>query len=192
MAGQRSGARLLSSLSAHAAIIGFSGSWAPPTWTTTILGDVNPGGGANGSVDTSGAPGSITLNGGNDPTDVLGCPAFLACEIDFSHAVAGATGISFDWDYASNDSAGAQLDAFGVIIDGAQIQLSDPGGQSTQHGHSSFEALHSFAFYMNCGDCLSGNAVVNVSQLRVPEPATLALVGLGLLGFGAQRRARRA
>ena len=44
---------LTATLSAHATIIGFSGSWAPATWTTTIVGAVNGGGANNGTVNTA-------------------------------------------------------------------------------------------------------------------------------------------
>jgi hypothetical protein len=47
----------------------FIGAYDPANWTTTLFG-TSPGGG--GSVDTSGAPDSITLLGGNSGCSVSG------------------------------------------------------------------------------------------------------------------------
>ena len=186
---------LTATLSAHATIIGFSGSWAPATWTTTIVGAVNGGGANNGTVNTAGAPNSITLNGGNDPTDSIGCvPGFLLCEIQFTHATPGNLPINFHWSYVSNDSSGGpQFDFFGVLLaGGTHVQLSNPGGLANQQGDYSFTPpAGTVGFYINCTDCSFGNAAVTISGLQVPEPTSMALVGLGLLGMGALRRQSR-
>ncbi len=44
---------------------GFAGSYAPSEWTVENFTDLSFGGVVEGSVDTSGAPGSITIIGSN-------------------------------------------------------------------------------------------------------------------------------
>src|SRR4051794_5723717 len=80
---------LLMSYPALADIIDFTGPFAPGTWVTTFVGDVNPAGPTNdGSV--SATPASVTLTGGNDPGDVIGCTSGLfSCEIRFTHSTVG-------------------------------------------------------------------------------------------------------
>lgn len=179
---------LAASMPAGAGIVDFAGDFAPGSWTTTIVGSVDGGGANNGSVDTSGAPGSIVLNGGDDPLAV-GCLGGT-CEIRFTHASLGKSPFSFHWDYLSNDSSGSpQFDFFGVLVDGVHRQLSDPGsGAVRQSGDLTINPVSSFGWYVDCFDCTSGNAQVTISSLAIPEPASMALVGLGLLGVGAWRR----
>ncbi|MFM7326085.1 MAG: PEP-CTERM sorting domain-containing protein, partial [Nodosilinea sp.] len=72
---------------------GFSGDYDPIFWG---LGNVD----ADGSVDETGAPGSITLFGGNDGSGLQGNTLYgttLAGSI--------ASYVSFDWAYGSFDDA---------------------------------------------------------------------------------------
>lgn len=176
----------------------FSGPYAPANWTTTLTG-TPPGGG--GSVDASGAPASITLNGGDSPCITM------PCHLDYTIAAPGSGTLSFHWDYQTTDLA-PDFDLFLVLNNGTAVQLSDDLGPSTQSGNYSFAvtAGQIVGFRLDCTDCSGGAATVTISNfsgpLAAPPPAaavlpvpTLEFYGLAgltaLLGVFASRRLRR-
>lgn len=111
------------------ALADFSGAYAPGNWTTTLSG-TPPGGG--GSVNPSGAPASIILNGGN-----AGCSSSGSCILDFTITAPASGPVTFRWDYVTQDAA-PYYDLF-LLLDGVgAIQLSNDGGSSTQSGTENF------------------------------------------------------
>lgn len=94
-------------------------------------------------------------------------------------------------------------DIFSVVIDGAPAVLtsipgsgtetSDPDAAFDVEPYSKFSIVlaagaHTVDIFADTSPFGSGGAFVEVETARVPVPATLALLGLGLLGLGWSRR----
>jgi PEP-CTERM motif-containing protein len=170
------------SLPARADIIGFTGPFNPGTWTTTFVGTLNlSAGGGPGS--TTMTPSTLTMVGGDTGMDVgLGCMSGNGtCEIRITHA--GAPPLHFHWSYSTVDEP--TFDPFGMLVDGVHLQLASVNGTS---GDVNLSATTSFGWYINCTDCTSGAATAVITAFQVAEPASLALLGLGLAIFACRRR----
>lgn len=168
---------------AQADLIGFSGAYDPANWTLSNV-PVNLGGIVGGSVDTSGAPASIVLRGGNNGLYNVGWTTWTIA--------APASGlVSFDWSYLSYDGWGPAWDPAGWVLNGAYTQLSG-GGANSQSGSASFSvtAGDTFGFYVRTYDGLDGGGTITPSNFSAPtpEPATLLLVGGPLVLAGLRRR----
>lgn len=161
------------------ALTQFAGDYAPGNWTQTIQGD--------GSIDTSGAPASITLTGANDGGGNQ--------NTDFTIAAPTAGTVSFDWSYTTTDIA--FYDPFGYLLNGAFTQLTDDGGSSNQSGSASFSVLAGdmFGFRQNSLDSCCGRASTTISNFNGPiapasVPGPLPILGVGA-AFAYSRRLRR-
>jgi hypothetical protein len=168
---------------AHADVVGFSGVYAPGQWSTTLSGTPG-GGGAPVGVTNDGS--TLTLTGG-DGACLLG-----PCQLLYGITVPGPEqALLFHWAYDTTDIDGPAFEAFGIVVDGVYTQLTDPGGSAFQSGdyRVSLTAGSQFAWYVDCADCILGNAVATITNFQaLPEPASLALVGFGLLAAAAGRR----
>ncbi|MEB3277536.1 MAG: PEP-CTERM sorting domain-containing protein [Lyngbya sp.] len=153
---------------------GFSDGYEVENWTFQ-------NNNADGFVNTSNAPESITLTGGNNGSGAFGSSWYTATSL--------ADGlVSFDWSYITNDIDGPNWDPFGYILNGVFTTLTSSGGGTNQSGSVSFAVLAGdlFGFGVNTTDNGLGAATVTVSNFEapqsVPEPGTIA--ALGLIGLG--------
>lgn len=156
-----------------ATVFGFQGPYDPINWT---FANSN----ADGSVNTSGAPASISLTGGDNGSGFSGTT-------DYTTTAAAAGTVTFDWDYSTND--GPFYDRFGYLLNGSFTQVTNNGGGVVQNGTSTFNVLagDSFGFRIFTTDNIFGPGSVTISNFSapIPEPSTvLSLLVLGGLGAG--------
>lgn len=182
------------SMSASADFSGFSGYYAPTQWTIGHTAD------DFGSVDVTGAPGSITLTGSNStPVDGDGNPNYdLFGRVDFTIVAQGAGTFSFNWSYSTTDSLGPFYDPAGYIkgsIATGQFQLTNDSDPSNQSGQMSFSVAAGdvIGFHVTTLDNYGGSASLTISNFSapVPEPTSVAMMALGLLGVAGTTAARR-
>jgi hypothetical protein len=158
-----------------ATVFGFQDAYAPINWT---FANSN----ADGFVDTTGAPASISLTGGDDGSDDFGTT-------DYTTTAAAAGTVTFDWNYSTADGDGPSFDPFGYLLNGSFTQVTDDGGGVVQNGTSTFNVLagDSFGFRIFTVDNIAGRGSVTISNFSapIPEPSTvLSLLVLGGLGAG--------
>lgn len=171
------------------ALAQFSGDYAPANWTTSHVPDASAD---TGTVDIN--LGSITLNGSN--SSPLNEGPFS--RLEFTFVPVAAVKVWFTWSYVSNDAspfsdpAGYRLGAG----DAALVQLTDNDGDAAQGSTVLFEAAagQPFGFYVGSIDNFGGNATLTISNFStapIPEPASVAMMSLGLLGLATVAARRR-
>jgi hypothetical protein len=169
---------------AQAAIVGFQGPYVPANWTLSTNG-------GNGSVDTSGAPASVTLFGndtGSGQQQIF---------TDFTTLAVGDGLVSFSWNYITFDE-GPEFDPFGYLLDGSFTKLTDDSEGNSQSGSASFSVLagQTFGFRVDSVDDFGGRAQSTISSFEapgaaIPEPGSWAAAALLLAGAVLVRRRRR-
>lgn len=183
------------SASGVAGVVTFSGTLGVFEVQTTI-GDI-----------TTGSNTQPTLKMSNTTIDVLG-PTSDTLIIEFSDV--GFTGggpTSAITDVGGSDSGGMVLSSFEAYIDSSNTLFGAPAsGQVAAIGPLSgnpFSGLDSGSVNLGAGPVnysvtqiarISGAPGSNISfdaTTRVPVPATLGLLGIGLIGMGALARRRR-
>ena len=164
----------------------FTGPYDVSNWTLTNLS-------ADGSVDTSNAPASITITGGDNGTGLPGTT-------DFTIASAGTGTWSFDWEYTSVDTN--DFDGAGWLLNGVYAEVADNASQGTGSQSIAVAAGDIIGFRVRTQDNVFGPGVFTISDFdapvdvipppSVPAPSTLALLALGASGLSVARKRRKA
>jgi hypothetical protein len=139
----------------------FSGNYGPAKFTFTQT----PG--ANGNVNTSGAPASITITGSDDPSNTSN----LQMDVDYTVKVTKSGIVSFNWSYHTNDSYNdPQWDPAGVIVNGVFTQLTNnTGGTNQSNSYSvSVTAGNIIGFRVRAIDNIYGTATFTISGFSAP------------------------
>ena len=146
----------------------FSGPYAPANWTFTNTGT------SNGNVNTSGAPASIILTGGNSGGG--------SGTTNFTIAAVASGMLTFDWNYSSTDSGSYDIGNF--LLNGTPTFLANNNGGSGTFSIA-VNAGDIFGFQVFSQDNSFGPGVLTVANFSapVPEGSTLALFALGAVGI---------
>ena len=162
--------------------VGFTGNYAPGSWTFFN----------NGSAGGSGSLNSTTMTiTGNDS----GCwPCYSGASTGFTTTAAYSGTISFNWAFTTYDSDGPGYDyPFYITINNTTILGNF---MTSENGTISFSvnAGDVFGFGVYSVDQAFGAGVLEITNFKstsqVPEPASMFLLGTGLVAAAGSLRKR--
>jgi hypothetical protein len=161
---------LFCSASVHAATIDFTGPYAPPNWTRLVSGD--------GSITMTSTAATLT-----SPTN-LGNGGV----VDLTITTVDSGRVTFDWYYTTVDDP--FFERFGYLLNGLFTQLTNNGGSGAQNGTAMVLISNGdvFGFREWALDNLGGSSSTRISNFSVPEPSSLFIAAIGLLGLAGIRR----
>ena len=156
---------------ARAITFGFTGDYAPSNWNLTNSN-------ADGSVNTSNAPNSITLTGGDNGSDSFGRTTY-----SITNTNPASVNISFNWLYSTQDSP--ILDRFDVNQNGSYTTIANSNASGT---YTTLIATGDvFGFSIATVDNILGRGSVTISNFSatpVPFETNAAPAGMAIV-FGA-------
>jgi hypothetical protein len=177
-------------VNAQAAPVGFNGVYDYSTWTSAET----YGGTTVSSVDASHQ--TLTLM---EPDSYPVTP-WAPQEFTFSHTVSSAGTVSFDWNF--NAAVDACCSGLNFYVNNTLYNLTGGYFGNPYNWNGAFTS-GSFGVGVNAGDTItfaafsadsccraSTNTITNFQApaSQVPEPETLALLGMGAIGLVASRR----
>ncbi len=176
-------AALLSFAFSAPAYADFSGDFAFGLWTQALDG---------GSI-VDGGVGYVSLTSSNGG----GGASFT----DFTITALSDLTVTFDWDYLTSDTDGANWDPFGYLVNGTFTQLTVNTGLDAQSGTGvTFAVLTGdvFGFRAFSRDSIFGAATTSVTGFSavppvaaVPLPSSLSLLSCAFGGVVLVQRRRR-
>jgi len=173
---------LLSAGAAQAGVIDFTGSYAVGNWTE---------GYGYGSIDTSGAPSTVTVIGGNLFGSNFGGPS---SNEDFYITVLQSGIWSFDWAYGAGDCC--YYDQGYYLLNSSGFFLAENDSFVTSgHVSTPVNAGDTIGYRVYSVDNGFGASSLTISNFSindgsVPEPSSVSLMALGAAGLLWFRRRR--
>jgi hypothetical protein len=158
---------------ARAITFGFTGDYAPSNWNLTNSN-------ADGSVNTSNAPNSITLTGGNNGSNSFGRTTY-----SITNTNPASVNISFNWLYSTQDSPIPIWDGFDVNQNGSYTTIASSNASGTYTTLIRYGEV--FGFSIATVDNISGRGSVTISNFSatpVPFETNAAPAGMAIV-FGA-------
>jgi hypothetical protein len=141
-------------------------------------------------VTPSGAPTDTIVLTGSEANGTPAPPADDPSDTDFVITVVAAGSITFDWDYASNDTFNWDHGAY--LVNGAEFFLAQ-NNSAVSNGTVTILVNPGdvFGFRVGSRDQAFSPGILTIDNfVFVPEPSTAALLLLGTLGLAVAGRRR--